>query len=224
MQLKILITVVTALAIAVMLTAAARPSASRDIAPSADVSALAELLQSQSSVLAIKAGTTTDDTATFTVPYGARVFELGNKSLAITAAYKRPLQGSFNMTKGTGQISMADALPANAVFDDLDNASIPVAGVNVVVALQEMRLAGIAGGHYAVEFGKISFYLPNGYRNSYVLDRPARVSFSPDRMTLTMDIDPMVTATMSYLIRPENAFPADAVPLVINDVLSAYLG
>jgi hypothetical protein len=221
---KVLSAIIAALAVAAFLAVAVMPAVSQDTRPSSGVSTLAELFNSQAFVLAIKSGTATDASATFTVPCGARTFDIDDMSLAIVATYKKPLQGSYNMTNGKGLISATEALPANAVIDHLETASIPVTGTNAVIALQDMKLISMDGGKFSVEFGKLSFYLPNGYRNTYTLDRPVRISFSPDKMLLTIDDDSMVATTMSILIKPENTFPSDAKPVLINDVLTAYTG
>lgn len=225
MQMKILITLLAALTVTAILTAVAVPAASQDTTSAADMSDLAAMSMPKAVMMTISAGTMAGGNVTFGVPYAAKVYQLDSKEIAAVATYKKPLMGTCNVSTGTGMISFADALPATATIDYVNNMSIPVAGANAVVALQDFKMTGgVKGkgkGNYDIQFGKMIVYLPDGTAQSMKLDKPVKMSVSLDQMKLTIDANPTVAGMMAGMLKAGATFPAGAKPVRLNDILAA---
>jgi hypothetical protein len=228
MQMKVLILLAAALAIGAVLAAAAMPAASQDTTSSTDMSAadmsdLAAMAMPKAVLMTVAAGNMSDGTVTYTVPYAARVQQAGNKEIAIVATYNKPLTGTCNVSTGMGMISMADALPATATIDYGNKTSIPVAGANAVVALQDFKMTGGAKGKgtFNFQFGSITVYLPDGTAKTMKLDKPVKMSANIDQMKLSIEANPAVASMMADLLKSGATFSAGATPVRLNDILAA---
>jgi hypothetical protein len=226
-KIKILIILLAALAVAGALTTLALPAASQNTASdtgmsAADMSDLAAMSMPKAVLMTITAGNVAGGNATYSVPYGAKVFQTDNKEIAAVATYNKPLAGMCNVSTGTGMIAMGDALPATATIDYANKSSIPVAGANAVVALQDFKMTGAARGKgkYDFQFGTITLYLPNGTGRTVKLDQPVRMSLSVDQMKLTITGNPTMANMMAGMFKPGVTFPAGASPVRINDILA----
>jgi hypothetical protein len=215
--------IVAALAVAAVLAAAAMPAASQDTTSAADMAKLAKAYMPKAVFMAISAGGVSDGDMTFTVPHGAKVVPMDSKEFGMVATYNMPLQGTCNLTTGGGTISMADALPATVTVDYAGKSAIPVAGANAVVALQDIKMAGLAmgKGKYDFQAGKVTIYMPDGTATSMKLGKPIRMSLSVDQMKLTVEKNPEVARMMAEKLKPGATFPADAAPVMLNSILAA---
>lgn len=225
MQYKALITLLAALTAVVVLAAvaAAMPEESQDTTSAADMSDLAAMAMPKAVMMTISAGNMTDGNMTFTVPYAARVQQMDNKEIAIVATYNKPLSGSSNASTGIGMISMEDALPATATIDYVNRTSIPVAGANAVVALQDFKMTGGSKGKgtYNFQFGSITVYLPDGTAKTMKLEKPVRMSVSVSQMKLSIEAHPALAGMMAGLFKSGTVFPAGSAPVRLNDILAA---
>jgi hypothetical protein len=226
-NIKMIITLVAALAVTAILSAAALPAASQDTTSTTDMSAadmsdLAAMAMPKAVFMTIQAGNMAGGDMTFTVPYGAKVIPMDNKEIAAVATYNMPLKGTCNMTSGSGTISMADALPAKATIDYLNRSTIPVAGTNAVLALQDFKMTGAARGKgtYNLQFGKVTVYLPDGTAKTMKPDRPVRMSVNMDRMMMSIEANPSLAKMMAGMLKPGATFPAGATPVRLNDILA----
>jgi len=218
-----LITLVAALALMGVLTAIATPTASRDTMSAADMSDLAAMAMPKAVMMTVAGGNMAGGDVTYTVPYAAKVYQMDSKEIAAVATYNKPLTGMCNTSTGTGMIAMGDALPATATIDYANKTSIPVAGANAVVALQDFKMTGAVKGKgtYDVQFGSITVYLPDGTAKTMKLDRPVRMSVSLDQMKVTIAGDPTIASMMAGLLKSGATFPAGAQPVKVNDILAA---
>jgi hypothetical protein len=228
MQLKVLITLVAALAVMGVLTVLALPAASQDTTMSTDMTAadmanLAKMAMPKAVMMTIAADSMTGGDVTYSVPYGAKVYQMDGNEIAAVATYNKPLRGICNLTTGMGMISMADALPATATIDYANKTSIPVAGANAVVALQDFKMTGVGKGKstYDVQFGAVTVYLPNGTAKTMKLDKPVKMSMSLDKMKMTIAGNPTMANMMATLLKSGAKFAAGAPPVKVNDILAA---
>jgi hypothetical protein len=226
-QIKVLITLVAALAVLGILTALALPVTSQDTTTSTDMSAadmasLASMAMPKAVMMTISADNYTGGDVTYSVPYGAKVYQLDSKEIGAVATYNKPLRGMCNMTTGMGMLSMADALPATATIDYANMTSIPVAGANAVVALQDFKMTGAARGKgtYDVQFGTVTVYLPDGSGKTMKLDKPVKMSVSMDKMKVMITGNPTMANVMATLLKSGARFPAGAPPVKVNDILA----
>jgi len=97
----------------------------------------------QAIVLTLTTGTASGMNVSFTVNNIARI----GRADATVTSYDKPLQGKFNMSKGFGFISMANRVPSTTRKDYANNSSIPVAGVNIVLALEDINMTGHIHGN-----------------------------------------------------------------------------
>lgn len=225
MKIKILITLVAALAVMGILTVLAMPAASQDTMKSTDMSAadmsnLAAMAMPKAVMMTIVADNITGGDMTYSVPYGAKVYQMDSKEIAAVATYNKPLRGMCNVTTGMGMISMADALPATATIDYANKTSIPVAGANAVVALQDFNMTGAAKGTYDVQFGTVTVYLPNGTAKTMKLDMPVKMTVSVDKMKVMITGNPTMANMMAALLKSGARFAARAPPVKVNDILA----
>jgi hypothetical protein len=228
-NIKLLITLVAALAVMGILTVLALPAASQDtMAPAtsnmtaSDMSDLAAMAMPRAVMMTIAADNMTGGDVTYSVPYGAKVYQMDSKEIAAVATYNKPLRGMCNVTTGMGMISMADALPATATIDYANKTSIPVAGANAVVALQDFKMTGAARGKgtYDVQFGTVTVYLPNGTAKTMKLDKPVKMSVSLDKMKVMITGNPTMANIMGALLKSGVKFAAGAQPVKVNDILA----
>lgn len=227
-KIKMVITLVAALAVMTLLAALALPAASQDTTSdtgmsAADMSDLAAMSMPKAVMMTITAGNMAGGNVTYSVPYGAKVFQMDSKEIAAVATYNKPLMGMCNVSTGMGMITMSDALPATATIDYANKSSIPVAGANAVVALQDFKMTGAAKGKgkYDFQFGTVTVYMPNGTAKTMKLDKPVKMSMSVDQMKLTIAGNPTMAKMMAGLLMPGATFPAGASPVRINDILAA---
>jgi hypothetical protein len=227
-KIKILITLLAALAVAGVLVALAMPAASQDTTSDAgmtaeDMSGLAAMSMPKAVMMTITAGNMTDGNMTYSVPYGAKVFPMDSKEIAAVATYNKPLMGMCNLSTGMGMISMGDALPATATINYVNMSTIPVAGANAVVALQDFKMTGFGKGkgRYDFQFGTVTVLLPNGTAKTMKLDRPVKMSMSVEQMKLTIAGNPTMANMMADLLKSGATFPAGTNPVRINDILAA---
>ncbi|OPY27090.1 MAG: hypothetical protein A4E28_02179 [Methanocella sp. PtaU1.Bin125] len=228
MHLKTTIFVFATLAVAVSLAAAAMPAtsqgtASMDGMSTGDLSGLAAMAMPKAVMLTVEAGNMTDGNLTYTIPYAARVQQLGDRDIAIVATYDRPLTKTVNVPAGTGIISIDEALPATAKIDYTNRSSIPVAGANAVVVLRQFELTGVAmeKGDISLQVGSITAYLPDGTAKAMKLDRPVKMTMSLDQMKLRVDAGPELARAMADMLTTGPGFPADAKPVALSDILAA---
>jgi hypothetical protein len=158
--------------------------------------------------------------ATFSVPYSAKVFRVGDIDYGTVSATKAPVHGSLNLAEGTGVISMADALPAVSTTDYLNQSVIPVAGTNVVIALQGMNMTGASGGKFSFDFGKLSVYLPDGTVSTFALNKPIRMVASMDQMSSAIRADPAVASTIAGTLGSGVTFPEGTKPVPLSQILA----
>ncbi len=201
---KVLITLVAALAVMGVLAVLALPAASQDTTTSTDMSAsdmsdLAAMAMPKAVMMTIAADNMTGGDVTYSVPYGAKVYQMDSKEIAALATYNKPLKGMCNVTTGMGMISLADALPTTMTIDYANKTSIPVAGANAVVALQDFKMTGAAKGKgtYDVQFGTVTVYLPNGTAKTMKLDKPVKMSVSLDKMKVMITGNPTMANMMA---------------------------
>lgn len=225
---KTMLIIIVALAFATALAAAALPAASKDTTSTAgmsaaDMSDLAGMVMPKAVMFTVEAGSTAGGNLTYAMPYAARVQSLGDKDIAIVATYNRPLMKTVNISTGTGVISIEDALPATATIDYANRSSIPVAGANAVVVLQQFEISGVAMENDDINFqvGSINVYLPDGTTKAMKLDKPVRMSMSLDRMKMRVDASPALASKVAELFENGATFPADATPARLNDILAA---
>ncbi|HEY3272803.1 MAG TPA: hypothetical protein VGJ92_03515 [Methanocella sp.] len=228
MQIKVLITLVAALAVATVLATVAMPAASQDTTSAMDMSAadmsnMAAMAMPKAVLMTISVNNMTDGNVAFSVPYAARVQQVGNKDIAIVATYNKPLTGMANASTGMGTIAMSDALPATATIDYTNRTSIHVSGSNAVVALQDFKMtgAGRGQGNMNFQFGSITAYLPDGTARSMKLDRPIRMSANLDTLKLTIDANPAAAGMIGNMLKSGATFPSGATPVRLNDILAA---
>lgn len=225
MQYKALITLLAALTVTAVLTAltAAMPVASQGKTSAPDMSDLGAMAMPKAVMMTISADGMADGNMTFSVPYAAKVYRMDNKEMAVVATYDKPLKGACNVSTGMGTISIADALPAAAIVDYANKTSIPVAGANAVVVMQDFNMTGATKemGTYDFQFGKLTVYLPDGTVKSIKPDRPVTMSVSLDEMKLITVADPTVAKTMAGLFSAGTKFPAGAQPVKLDDILAA---
>jgi hypothetical protein len=226
-KIKILITLVAALAVMGILTALALPVVSQDTTTSAgmsasDISDLAAMAMPKAVMMTISAGTMAGGDVTYSVPYGAKVYQMDNKEIAAVATYNKPLMGMCNVSTGMGMISMANALPATATIDYANKTSIPVAGANAVVALQDFKMTGVAKGKgtYDVQFSTVTVYLPNGTAKTMKMDKPVKMTVSLDKMKVMVTGNPTMAKMMAALFKSGAKFDAGAQPVKVNDILA----
>jgi hypothetical protein len=226
-KIKILIMLVAVLAVAGVLTVLALPAASQNSASdkgmsAAEMSDLAAMSMPKAVMMTITAGSMTGGNVTYSVPYGAKVFQMDSKEIAAVATYNKPLKGVCNVSTGMGMITMSDALPATATIDYANKSSIPVAGANAVVALQDFRMTGVAKGKgtYDFQFGTVTVYLPDGTGRTMKLAQPVRMSVSLDQMKMTIAGNPTLANMMAGMLKPGVTFPAGASPVRVNDILA----
>jgi len=218
---------VAALAVAGVLTVLALPAASQNSTSdtsmsAAEMSDLAAMSMPKAVMMTITAGNMTGGNMSFSVPYGAKVFRMDSKEIAAVATYNKPLTGTCNVSTGRGMITMSDALPATAAIDYANKSSMPVAGANAVVALQDFRMTGASGGKgkYDFQFGTVTVYLPNGTGRTMKLAQPVRMSVSLDQMKMTIAGNPTMANMMAGMLKPGVTFPAGASPVRVNDILA----
>jgi hypothetical protein len=223
MQMKILITIVAALAVTTALVAVAMPATSQDTMSSTEMANLAKMMMPKAVFMTVQAGDMTDGNMTFTVPYGAKIIPMDSKEIAAVATYNMPLKGTCNVTTGSGMISMADALPAQATIDYANNSAIPVAGANAVVALQDFKMTGMSKGKgmYNFQFAKLTVYLPNGTASTVNLSKPVKMSVNIDQMKMSIEGNPSLASMMAGMLKSGATFPADKMPVKLNDILAA---
>lgn len=210
-----------------VLTVLALPAASQDTTKSTDMSAadmsnLAAMAMPKAVMMTIVADNITAGDVTYSVPYGAKVYKMDSKEIAAVATYNKPLRGMCNVTTGMGMISMADALPVTATIDYANKTSIPVAGANAVVALQDFKMMGAAKGKgtYDVQFGTVTVYMPNGTAKTMKLDKPVKMTVSLDKMKVMITGNPTMAKMMGALLKSGAKFAAGAPPVKVNDILA----
>ncbi len=221
MQMKVLITVVAALALAAVLVAAALPAASKDTTGTTDLSALTSMIVPKAALMTIANVDVAGGNVTVTVPYTAKVYTVEDVDLAAVASFSQPLRPSFNASTGVGQVAWATALPANATFDTVGNAAIPVAGAKAVVAIQDVNITGMAKDQFTIQFGKVAYYLPDGTVNAIKLDKPVSISYTMEKGKVNVKADPAFTQIIGGLSQLKATFPAGAQPVKLNDILAA---
>jgi len=225
---KTIFVILVALAFVTALAATALPAASQDTTSTTDMSAadmsgLAAMAMPKAVMMTVEVDNMADGNMTVTVPYAARVQQIGNNDIAIVATYNKPLTKTVNISTGTGIITTEDALPATATIDYTNRSSIPVAGANAVVVLQQFKMTGAMKEKDKINFqvGSITVYLPDGTAETIKPDRPVRMSVSLDKMTLRVDASPALARMAAGLLEPGATFPADATPVRLNDILAA---
>jgi hypothetical protein len=224
MQMKILMTLVAALAVMGILAAAALPAASQntDTMSASDMANMANMMMPRAVMMTISAGSMSGGNVTYSVPYGAKVYQMDDKAIGAVATYNKPLMGMCNVTTGIGMISFDNALPATATIDYANNTAIPVAGANAVVALQDFKMlgAGKGKGDYDFQFGTVTVYLPDGTAKTMKLDKPVKMSMSMDKMKLMITGNPTMANMMAGLLKSGATFPAGATPVKVSDILA----
>lgn len=224
MQMKILITLVAALAVMGVLAAAALPAASQDTdtMSASDMAGLASMVMPKAVMMTISAGSMSGGNVTYSVPYGVKVYQMDDKAIGAMATYNKPLTGMCNVTTGMGMISLDNALPTTMTIDYVNKTAIPVAGANAVVALQDFKMlgAGKGKGDYDFQFGTVTVYMPDGTAKTMKLDRPVKMSMSMDKMKLMITGNPTMANMMAGLLKSGATFPAGAQPVKVTDILA----
>lgn len=151
----------------------------------------------------------TGDTATFTVTDMAMK---GKDDKAVIIKPGAPLMGTYNTSNDMGYVSTAGFMPATMTINTVKDTSIPVAGASAIMGMHDMKVLAKAEDYKVFQFGKVSFYTPDGNMTTYKLDKPVRVIYSEDRKMVVIDAYPTFTRQMSEAIGA-GTFPSDAPPV-----------
>jgi hypothetical protein len=128
--------VMAVFAIVAVMMAAVIIVTAHDTAHVGNMSTACKMHEPRAIVLAISAGSTDGGNVTFSIPSMAKI---GKRDVVKVTSFDKPLQGEFNISKSIGKISTANFIPSTSRTDFLNNTSIPVAGVNAVVALEDIN-------------------------------------------------------------------------------------
>jgi hypothetical protein len=221
MEKKTSITLIAALAIIAILAFALPSSAQTAPGSMSGASDLASMTMPKAVVMALTSGGAPGGNATFTVPYSAKVFKVGDVEYGSVSTTSAPVTGSLNTAAGMGVLSTAEALPATTTTDYLNKSSIPVAGTNAVIVLQDLNMTGAGNGKFSFEFGKLSVYLPDGTLSTFALNKPIKMDYATGQTRFTLEADPAVASTIAGTLGSGVTFPADAKPVPLSKILSS---
>jgi hypothetical protein len=164
---------------------------------------------------------TKDNTVAFVVNNVAMV---GHKDKVGVVTFDKPVQGAYNMTDNMAYMTNAGATGMNIRVDDMNTSALPVAGSAGVMSMGNISVL-YKGKDYAImQFGKVSFHLPDGSVKSYDLDKPVKVIKSYDRKSGVMDASPGFTNAIKDVFVGGKTFPADAPPMKVADLMKTEAG
>jgi hypothetical protein len=201
--------------------AMAVPATSLVAQDASGISDLASKVVPRTVVMAITAGNVTDGNVTFSVPYTVKVFRSGDVDYATLSTTSKSASGSLNAEEGVGMLSTANILPATSTTDYLNESTIPVAGTNAVIALQDLNMTDATGGEYRFESRTLSVYLPDGTARTFTLNKPITLTSSADQRTMTIEAEPAVVGTIAGTLGSGVTFPPDAKQVRLIDILAA---
>ncbi len=161
---------------------------------------------------------TADNTTAFTV--GA-VSVAGRKDMAGVATFDKPLTGAYNMSGDMAYISLKDIGGMNIRVDTASNATLPVAGVSAVLGIGKLKAEYRGKDLSITEFYKLYVHLPDGTVKAYDLEKPVKVIKSKERKAVVWDAYPGFTEALKAALSGGTAFPADAAPMKVSDLISA---
>jgi hypothetical protein len=164
---------------------------------------------------------TKDNTASFIVKNVAMV---GHKDMAGVVTFDKPVKGAYNMTDNMAYMTNAGATGMNIRVDDMNTSALPVAGSAGIMSMGNISVL-YKGKDYAImQFGKVSFHLPDGTVKSYDLDKPVKIVKSYERKSGVMDASPGFTNAIKDVFSGGKTFPADAPPMKVSDLMKTEAG
>jgi len=162
-----------------------------------------------------------DNTVAFVVNNVAMV---GHKDKAGVVTFDKPVQGAYNMTDNMAYMTNAGATDMNIRVENMTTLALPVAGASGIMSMGNISVL-YKGKDYAImQFGKVSFHLPDGTVKSYDLDKPVKIVKSYERKAGVMDASPGFTNAMKDVLVSGKTFPADAPPMKVADLMKAEAG
>jgi hypothetical protein len=112
-------------------------------------------------------------------------------------------------------------MPATMMVNARNNISVPVARASAVMGIHDLKTLLKEKSYKIFQFGQVTFFTSNGSAMNYRLDRPVKVIFDEDRKLVVMDAYPSFTRLLADVFRTGTTFPADALPVPLNSLMTA---